>query len=215
MVVQKLDRLAEYCPVTAAVAAVGDRWTLLIVRELLLGSHRFNDIHRGLPQLSRTLLAGRLRRMRATGLVDSYPPGGYELTAAGQALAPLVWQLGDWARQWLFGHPDPAQLDAGWLLWRLRQIVRHDRLPPGRTVLEFQFTDDPQGTGWLVARPGDVTACCRPPGFDVDLWVNTDRPALAQVVVGRTRLPSPQVRVHGPLAADFPNWFSAGSRPQT
>jgi DNA-binding HxlR family transcriptional regulator len=84
MVVQKVNRPVEYCTVAAGVAAVGDRWTLLIVRELLLDSHRFNDIHRGLPQMSRALLSARLRQMTATGLVEKVDGVGYALTPAGQ-----------------------------------------------------------------------------------------------------------------------------------
>jgi hypothetical protein len=118
-----------------------------------------------------------------------------------------VWQLGDWARQWFFGEPELAQLDSGWLLWRLRQLTRHDSLPPGRTVVEVQFTDC-QRSGWLVLKAGDVTACHRDPGFDVDLWVVADMTAIAQVVVGRTRLPCPAVQVHGPLASEFATWFA-------
>lgn len=214
MAVRKVDRPVEYCPVAAGVAAVGDRWTLLIVRELLLGARRFNDIHRGLPGLSRTLLSTRLRRMTVAGLVEKRDDAGYALTDAGQALAPLVRQLGDWARQWFFGEPELAQLDSGWLLWRLRQITRHDLLPSGRTVVEFQFPDSGQPTGWLVLKPGDVTACRTDPGFDVDLWVVADLATLAQVLVGRIQLPYPTVRVHGPHGDRFMEWFD-WPRPPT
>lgn len=208
MTVQKMDRLVEYCPAAAGVSAVGDRWTLLIVRELLLGERRFNDIHRGLPGLSRTLLSARLRRMAALGLVDKGDRTGYALTDAGRALAPLLAQLGDWARRWFFGEPDLAQLDSGWLLWRLRQIIHHDLLPPGRTVVNFQFPDSGQSTGWLVLKPGDVTTCHVDPGFDVDLWVVADMTALAQILVGRIHLPCSAVQIHGPLADRFPEWFN-------
>lgn len=197
----------EYCPVAAGVAAIGDRWTLLIVRELLLGERRFNDIHRGLPGLSRTLLASRLRRMAALELVDKADDGGYTLTAAGRALEPVAWHLGAWARQWFFGEPGRAQVDSGWLLWRLRQLVRHELLPAGRTVVEFQFPGSGQPTGWLVLRPGDVTACRTDPGFPVDVWVVADLGALAQVLVGRLRLPLEDVRVHGPAGDRFAAWF--------
>ncbi|HSA53525.1 MAG TPA: winged helix-turn-helix transcriptional regulator [Yinghuangia sp.] len=214
--------MIEYCPVSAGVEAVGDRWTLLVLRELFLGASRFNDLHRGLPGMSRTLLAARLRRMQAHGLLtretdrDGRP--AYRLTEAGAALEPLVWQLGDWARRWFFGDPKPEQLDAGWLLWRLRQFVRSDELPARRVVVEFVLRGGPvAGTderGWLVLAPGDASACRRHPGYDVDVWVDGDAVELHRVVAGRAGLGQAMrgglVRISGDpgLAAGFPRWFA-------
>ncbi|MGK5642295.1 winged helix-turn-helix transcriptional regulator [Streptomyces sp. URMC 126] len=216
-----MRRGIEYCPVTAGVEAVGDRWTLLVLRELLLGSDRFNDIHRGVPGIGRSLLSARLRRMRAHGLVTRVPdPDGrpaYRLTPAGAALEPLVRELGDWARRWALGDPTREQLDAGWLLWRLRQFVLRERLPGRRVVVEFTLSlpGAPDDHAWLVLSPGgDVSACRRHPGYDVDVWVAADLAELHRVVAGTATLAaarrSGRVRLAGEpdLAAAFPGWFA-------
>lgn len=216
---QGVRRGIEYCPVNAGVEAVGDRWTLLVLRELLLGSEHFNDLHRGLPGISRTLLSARLRRMRAHGLLTRTPdPTGrpaYRLTPAGAALEPLVWQLGDWARRWSFGDPEPGQLDAGQAVWRLRQYVRTEALPERRVVVEFALGAE---RGWLVL-PGrgtgdDASACRVHPGYEVDLWVSGDLAELHRLVAGTTTIGAAcragALRVDGDpeLTAGFEGWFA-------
>ncbi len=216
-----MRRGIEYCPVTAGVEAVGDRWTLLVLRELLLGSERFNDIHRGLPGISRSLLSARLRRMQGHGLITRVLDEGgrpaYRLTAAGSALEPLVWQLGDWARRWAFGDPELEQLDVGWMVWRLRQYVRSEALPPRRVVVEFALrrAGAPDECGWLVLSPGeDVSACRVHPGYEVDVWVGADSAEMHRVVAGTSTLEAARraghVRIDGDpgLAAAFPRWFA-------
>ncbi|WP_329378368.1 winged helix-turn-helix transcriptional regulator [Streptomyces sp. NBC_01351] len=216
-----MRRGIEYCPVTAGVEAVGDRWTLLVLRELLLGSERFNDIHRGLPGISRSLLSARLRRMRAHGLVlralDADGRPAYRLTPAGAALEPLVWQLGDWARRWSFGDPMREQLDGGWVLWRLRQFVRAEALPRARVVVEFALRLEgvPDEHVWLVLAPGgDVSACRVHPGYEVGVWVSADLAELHRMVAGTATLEaarrSGRVRIDGDpeLVAAFPSWFA-------
>src|SRR5664279_4535724 len=101
----------EYCPIAASVEVLGDRWTPLILREVMVGASGFNEIHRGIPRISRTLLAQRLRELQRRGLmthVASRPgrSGVYTLTAAGQALTPIVWSMGAWAAEWMFGDPE-------------------------------------------------------------------------------------------------------------
>lgn len=214
-----MGRGPEYCPVSAGVDVVGDRWTLPLVRELLLGSHRFNDIHRGLPGISRTLLSARLRRLQGIGLVsrmaDADGRPEYRLTQAGAALEPLIWQLGDWARRWHFGDPRPEQLDTGWALWRLRQFVRAEYLPAQRVSIEF-ILDNPSGAeehGWLVLARHDVSTCLRHPGYDTDLWVSTELGELHRLVAGTSSLDDAfragRFRIHGEpgLVAGFSSWF--------
>jgi DNA-binding HxlR family transcriptional regulator len=214
-----MRRGIEYCPVSAGAEAIGDRWTLLLIRELLLGSHRFNDIHRGLPGISRTLLSARLRRLHTIGLVARVADAGdrpeYRLTPAGAALEPVVWQLGDWARLWCFGDPRPEQLDPGWALWRMRQFVRTERLPAQRVSIEFTL-GTPGGAdehGWLVLAPDDVSACLRHPGYDTDLWVTTELAELHRLVAGTSSIGDAfragRFRVDGErsLVADFFRWF--------
>lgn len=213
-----MARGIEYCPVAAGVEVVGDRWTLLLVRELLLGSYRFNDIHRGLPGISRTLLSARLRRLQLHGVVirvlDDQDRPEYRLTPAGAALQDLVWQLGDWARRWSFGDPADEQLDAGSALWRLRQFVRRDHLPPRRVTIEFIVHGTTEERGWLVLTPDEVSACRQHPGYDTDLWVTGELAELHRVVAGTSTIDiatrSDRLRLSGDpeLVTDFPRWFS-------
>lgn len=213
-----MGRGIEYCPVSAGVEVVGDRWTLLLVRELLMGAHRFNDIHRGLPGISRTLLSARLRRLQRHGVVtrvlDDQGRPEYRLTAAGAALEDLVWQLGDWARRWHFGEPTKEQLDAGSALWRLRQFVRRDRLPARRVTVEFVAPTANERYGWLVLAPDEVSACRQHPGYDTDLWVTAELRELHRLVAGistvetATRADRLVITGEPALVAGFPAWFA-------
>ena len=194
----------EYCPIAVGVEYFGDRWTPLILRELVVGSHRFNDIHRGIPKISRTLLSQRLRSLVDRGLVERIEDGGieYHLTPAGEDLQPIIWAVGHWAARWAFGDPEKAQLDIAWLVWRMRQHLDPERLPTRRTTVEFRATGS-KGS----------TACQIDPGYEVDLLVQGNNAALHQWFVGRAELrdevEAGRIRFNGPttLIRSFPSWF--------
>ncbi|HEU0242287.1 MAG TPA: helix-turn-helix domain-containing protein [Candidatus Limnocylindrales bacterium] len=206
----------EYCPIAVGAELFGDRWTPLIVRELILGSTRFNEIHRGLARMSRSLLAQRLRELERRGIVVRETGGGtpvYRLTDAGRELEPVVWALGDWAARWSFGDPADDELDVSWLVWRLHQYLEPARLPPGRTVIQV-ITDGPGGgEGWLVVDRGESTACKSDPGFDVDIVLTGDNRALHRWILGWHTFAevrsSEAARLIGPsrLARSFAGWF--------
>src|SRR3954453_4231847 len=110
----------QYCPVSLSAEVLGERWTMLILREMIGGAHRFNELERGLPGISRTLLAQRLRHLIRVGLVEAVPAAGgrgneYYLTPAGQELQPVLVAMGEWAVRWLFGEPRPDELDLTFL----------------------------------------------------------------------------------------------------
>jgi DNA-binding HxlR family transcriptional regulator len=207
----------EYCPIAVGVEFFGDRWTPLILRELVVGSHRFNEIHRGIPKISRTLLSQRLRGLVDRGLVERVDDDygiEYHLTEAGEALQPIIWALGHWAARWAFGDPEKEQLDIAWLVWRMRQNLDPARLPAHRTTIEFRATGHNSGRAWLVADKGGSTACAVDPGYEVDLVVQGDNRAMHSWFAGRTELrdeiESGQIRFNGPqkLARAFPTWFA-------
>ena len=107
---------ADYCPISDGVEVLGDRWTPLVIRELMVGAGGFNEIHRGIPRISRTLLAQRLRLLERRGLIrhSAGPdgrPGAYTLTPAGQGLTPIIWAMGHWAAEWTFGDPEDEDCD--------------------------------------------------------------------------------------------------------
>jgi DNA-binding HxlR family transcriptional regulator len=207
----------EYCPIAVGVEYFGDRWTPLILRELVVGSHRFNEIHRGIPKISRTLLSQRLRSLVERGLVERVDDDGieYHLTPAGADLQPIIWALGHWAARWAFGDPDKAQLDVALLVWRMRQHLDPERLPARRTTVEFRASGHNGGRAWLVADRRGSTACLTDPGYEVDLVVHASNTALHQWFVGRAELrqevQAGRIRFNGPtrLVRSFPTWFIA------
>jgi DNA-binding HxlR family transcriptional regulator len=207
----------EYCPIAVGLEYFGDRWTPLILRELVVGEHRFNDIHRGIPKISRSLLSQRLRSLVDRGLVERTDEDGieYHLTPAGEDFQPIIWALGHWAARWAFGSPDAAQLDIAWLVWRMRQHLDPSRLPARRTTVEFRATGRRGGRAWLVVDSRGGTACQIDPGYEVDLMIEANNSAIHQWFLGRTELgeevEAGRIRFHGPprLIRSFPTWFLA------
>jgi DNA-binding HxlR family transcriptional regulator len=206
---------SEYCPIAMGAEAIGDRWTPLILRELMCGSERFSDIHRGVPRMSRTLLSQRLRHLQRIELVEKSDDGAYRLTESGGALGQVIWDLGDWAMEWFLGEPEPDQFDGAHLIWRMHQRVAVEALPLKRTVVQFDLLRAHRGRRcWLVLDPQGATVCERDEGFDVDLWVQAPVDELLQVWLGRRSwddaLASGDLTLHGPtdLVRAFPRWFS-------
>jgi DNA-binding HxlR family transcriptional regulator len=206
---------AEYCPIAMGAEAIGDRWTPLVLRELMCGSERFSEIHRGVPRMSRTLLSQRLRQLERIDVVERTDTGGYRLTPAGRDLEQVVWRLGDWAMQWLFGDPDRQHNDGTHLMWRVRQGLVAEALPDRRTVVQFDFRRADRGKRiWLLLDPQGTTVCERDEGFEVDLWVDADIGEFMRVWMGRSTwsdaLGTGGLRLHGPtpLVRAFPSWFA-------
>ena len=180
-----MARYGQYCPITRSLEVLGERWTLLVVRDLLLGADRFNEIARGLPGLSRGLLSKRLDHLVRAGLVE-HRDGRYTMTAAGEALRPIVFGLAEWGARWAFGEPRPDELDATTLMWWIRGGIDASQFG-GRdpVVMEFRFRDGRRRLYWLVVRRDDVSLCFTRPDFEVDLVVDVGLDVLYQVWEGR------------------------------
>jgi len=209
----------QYCPVARASEILADRWTPLIVRELLAGIGHFNDLDRGLPGISRALLVERLRRLERTGVVErrASPESQvteYRLTRAGRQLQRVIDVLGGWGARWAFGDPRPTELDPVVLLWWMRRRVHRHRLPPHRVVIQFDFRGGRNGTYWLVLERTDVSVCLQHPRFDIDLQVTADIDGFYRVWLGRITLGEALrqglVRLDGTPAVTraFPHWFA-------
>jgi DNA-binding HxlR family transcriptional regulator len=209
---------ADYCPITAGVEVLGDRWTPLVIRELMIGCEGFNEIHRGIPRISRTLLAQRLRMLERRGLVrregaERGRPGRYMLTPAGQTLAPIVWSIGQWAAEWIFGEPTAEDCDGLSVIWRMHQHAIPAKLPEQRVVVHLMLTGPGSAQGWLGIDRRGVTACKDDPGYDIDLALEADTGHMQRWLVGkatfRELLTNGHARVVGPsrLARAFPTWF--------
>lgn len=195
-------RYGQYCPLSRTLDVLGERWSLLIVRDLLYGATRFNDLARSLPGLSRGLLAKRLRQLEAAGVVERLG-ARYLLTDAGRGLEPVVRSLSEWGAEWRFGDPEHDELDAAVLVWWMHARLDTSDLPGQRHVFHIRFTDDPQPF-WIVVESGDSSVCLADPGFDADVVITADVGSLFQVWMGRLSLREAmrtgRVRMSGPAA---------------
>jgi DNA-binding HxlR family transcriptional regulator len=179
-------RYGQYCPISRALDLLGERWTLMIVRDMLIGATRFNDLARGLPGLSRSLLTQRLRMLERGGIVVRVD-GEYLLTDAGRELEPVVFGLGGWGAKWTFDEPDPDELDAELLVWWIHTGLDTSMLAPGRHVFHVRFTDDKRRY-WLVDDGTGPSMCNTDPGYPVDVTISSDVSSLYQVWLGRIPL---------------------------
>ena len=213
-----MQKYQQYCPVARASEILADRWTPLIVRELVLGSHRFNEIERGLPGISRSLLSSRLRDLEEAGVIERLPRAQstmteYHLSHAGLELKAVIEALGAWGVRWAFGDPRPEELDAGLLVWKIHQRINRELLPETRIVVEFDFTGPRARRVWLLLERREVSVCVTPPGFDSDLRVRADLALFYRVWLGHIEYSAAvrcgSVIVEGvpALAKQLPRWF--------
>lgn len=198
----------QFCTVARGAEVLCDRWTPLVIRELLCGSTQFNEIRRGVPRMSPTMLATRLRTLEEFGVVRRHQSGrstSYEMMPAGEELRPIVMALGHWGARWIGSRLRPNQLDAGFLMWDVRRFVHLDEFPPGRRiVIHFHFPD--AGTRerhwWLVVQDRVADLCRDDPGHDLTLEVRSSVRALTEIWTGDTTpqqtLRSGDVQVIGP-----------------
>lgn len=208
----------QYCPVALASEVLAERWTLLIVRELVIGGRRFNEIDRGLPGISRSLLKQRLDHLERKGVVERVDLPGrgheYHLTPAGRDLEGVVMAVGEWAVRWMFSEPEPRTVDPVTLTWWMSRRIVVAELPAERTVLQFDYRGEDPTRIWIVLERGDASVCTEPPGFDSDVVVSTEPVALMQVFSGirsyADALGSGDLTVAGPprLTRALPRWFA-------
>lgn len=220
----------QFCPVAKAAEILDQRWMLLVVRELVAGSDRFNDIHRGVPRMSRNLLAKRLRQLVAEGLVNRDDVDGtprYHLTPAGGELLPVVEAMGQWGARWIDSLADD-DLDPAFLLWDMARSIDLDALPDGETILELRFPDlDPDvGQWWLLLEADHVDVCQDDHGFDVDVVLESEIRPFVRLWRGELDwddlLRRSTTALHGPahLRRQVPDWlelshFSSVAKPAT
>ena len=183
----------QFCPVAMAAEVLCSRWTVVLLRELLAGSTRFNDLRRGLPRMSPALLSQRLKELEETGVVERRPVAGepgiheYALTDAGRELQPLVEAFGKWGQRWIPSKLSLEQLDANLLMWDMRRGLRFDPPPTRRLVIQFQYPDAPkrERSWWLIVEPDHpVDLCNVDPGHDVDLYVTSPLRTMTAIWMG-------------------------------
>lgn len=183
----------QFCPVAMAAEVLCTRWTMVLLRELLAGSTRFNDLRRGVPKMSPTLLAQRLRDLEQAGIVARRPLKKeknlfeYRLTEAGEELRPIIVTMGNWGQRWVESQLSLRNLDPSLLMWDMRRNLNPAPLPNQRVVVQFFYRDLPKSKQdwWLVVEPdGEVDLCWSEPGFDVDLYVSSDLKTMTAIWMG-------------------------------
>lgn len=166
----------QFCPLAQATQLLCERWTLIIVRELMAGSTRFGELQKGAPLLSPTLLSLRLKQLVKAGVVEQGKGAAgptYHLTPSGCELRPIVEGLGAWGQRWVPSTLTGDDLDASLLMWDMRRTVDADAFPRQRVVLAFEYPDAAEGAQrwWLVSEQGDIDLCLIDPGYEVDLLI--------------------------------------------
>ena len=180
-----MSTYGQFCPVAKAMEVLDERWTLLVVRELLAGSTRFNELRRGNPRMSPALLSKRLRSLERAGVVRREMAGGhasYALTESGRDLMGVVLALGTWGTRWI-GELGDQDLDPHLLMWDIKRNVPVDEWPRARTVVGLEFTDVPARVAgwWMVVSAGEVDTCDFDPGFETTATVHTTLRTLTEI----------------------------------
>jgi DNA-binding HxlR family transcriptional regulator len=209
----------QFCPIAKASEILAERWTFLIVRELMMGSHRFSELELGLPGIPRSLLVHRLRSLESAGLlVREQTANGktheYRLTEAGSELAGVLDQLGTWGQRWANDEIRPQDIDPSLLMWNMRRRLNTHLLPTRRVVVQFDFEGAKRETYWLIIDRGEVEVCKTNPCFEPDLFVRADTWTMHAIWLGKLDIRDAQrsgsIELIGPreLASAFPGWLA-------
>jgi len=213
----------QFCPVAQAAEVLAERWMPLVIRELACGSTRFNELQRGVPRMSPSLLSRRLKELEHAGILETTPASTgkgseYHLTKAGAALFPVIEQMGNWAMDWFRDElTADRNLDPDLLMWDVRRrVIKFGELPEGRQVVRFQFSGVPVSRRfyWLVLEGAETDLCIRNPGHEIDLHVAGHLRVLTRIWLGQTGIDS--ALAEGSLTLDggraevgaFRKWFA-------
>jgi DNA-binding HxlR family transcriptional regulator len=210
----------QFCPVAMASEILCTRWTIVLIRELIAGSTRFNDLRRGVPRMSPALLSQRLKELESDGIIERTPTESglfeYRLTAAGRELKPLIEAFGIWGQRWIEAELSLQHLDVSLLMWDMRRNLDPTPMPKRRCVIQVLYPELPpaQRSWWLLVEPDiGVDLCSVDPGFDVDLYVATDLRTMTAIWMGyenvRKALSAGRMMLTGDrtLAADMQAWL--------
>ena len=199
----------QFCSFARALDFLGERWTFLVVREFLGGSTRFNEVRRGIPRISRTMLAARLRELMDAGVIKQGDSDGtYRLTAAGMELAGAVRELGTWGQRWLPRTLPREELDADALLWDMRRRVRSEELPQAPLVMRVETP----AVRFFLLRRNEVSLCAENPGFPEELRLKAPLRTLTawwrgDISLSRARSDGLVLEGRRDFVRAFPRWF--------
>ena len=187
----------QFCPVAMAAEILCTRWTIVVLRELVAGSTRFNELRRGVPRMSPALLSKRLKDLEAAGIVARSQLAGdpalheYALTSAGKDLGQVVFAIGEWGQKWVTTESSLGKLDPNLLMWDMRRNISTKPLPQRRSTIQVIFSDlqEARRNWWLIVEPcAEVDLCSVDPGFDVDLYLVTDLRTMTEIWMGYTTI---------------------------
>ena len=213
----------QFCPVAMAAEILCTRWTVVLLREFVAGSTRFNELRRGVPRMSPALLSKRLKDLEAAGVIARSQVAGepdvfeYHLTEAGRSLAPVIEAVGVWGHRWIDAESSLEKLDPNLLMWDIRRNINPTPMPRQRSVIQVIFTDlaEAQKNWWLIVQPEEgVDLCSVDPGFDVDLYLSTDLRTLTEIWMGYTAIAQAKdkgkltITGNRQLEASLKSWFS-------
>lgn len=209
----------QFCPVSKAAEILFEKWTVLILRELLMGTTRFNDFQRAISRISPTLLTKRLKALEENGVIIRKQVSGqrgyeYRLTPAGKELEPLMENIAVWGMRWARGRMSDDELDVELLMREVQRRIQTKNLPDGETVICFVFTDLKKHRSWWVWVDGnEVDLCTEDPGKDVDLYISSTVRTMVEAWQGDIdlikALASGAIKVHGDrnLIKTIPDWI--------
>ena len=210
---------SQFCPVSKTAEVLGEKWTLLIIRELVLGATRFNQLQRCVPKISPTMLNKRLNELQAQNVIvrkriPEQRGYEYQLTESGRELFPLILQMAQWGMRWARSDMSDEELNVELLMADIQRRIDCTKLPGGRTVLKFNYTDlDKFSEWWLKVANGEVEICLDDPGHEVDVYFTTDLRTMTEVWMGDVSLhnakDSGMLKIVGPsvLLKNIKSWF--------
>ncbi|MGH8047232.1 MAG: winged helix-turn-helix transcriptional regulator [Chthoniobacterales bacterium] len=218
----------QFCPIAKAAEVLGERWTILILRELLIGTTRFNDLQRALSQISPSLLTKRLNQLQDSGLVvrknlPAQRRSEYHLTAAGRELLPVVTGLGEWGMKWARGQMSDDELDVELLMYDFSRRIDAAQLPGGQNVVQFSFIGLSKFARWWIVleEGGGRELCLQDPGRDVDLQILSDLRTMTEIWAGDTEMRAAKKDGRMKLIGDpvlirtMPSWLRIGMFAKT
>ena len=211
-----MSSYGQFCSIAKALEVVGERWTPLILRELMCGSSRYSEIHRGLPRISPALLSKRLAALENSGVIAHDSSNGlYALTEAGWELKPMIEHLGIWGQRWVRDQLSESDFDPDLLMWDMRRRIDLAKIPKTRTCLKFEFLGRPKSKRhyWIVGDCSGLELCLTDPGYPVDLYIIADPKTMILVWNGslplRRMIDEGRIELIGPteLRRAFPDWL--------
>jgi len=210
----------QFCPVSKAAELLGERWTFLIIRELLMGASRFSELQRGMAQISPAVLSKRLNELAGNGLIFRKRISGqrgfeYFLTQAGRELAPVIRELGEWGMKWARGQMSDSDLDVELLMLYLERSIKPDKLAGDETVIRFTFSDlKDLRNWWLIVKGRHIDVCIKDPGKEIDIRFDVDLRTMISIWMGdcsyRSAIRSGSLKISGPraLTRSVADWMS-------